>query len=73
MTAEKNIDKSLNDNLFKVDGFKRDQRDRNKHGGGIMLFINSYFPISRRADKECYNLENNSLAVHALKPQTNIK
>jgi len=62
--AETKIDQSFNDNLFQVEGFKMFRRDRNSNGGGLLIFINSDFPCSRKIDHESENLENISLEIH---------
>jgi hypothetical protein len=46
--SETKLDESFNDNLFSVDGYKVQRRDRNQYGGGLLTFIRSDFPSSRK-------------------------
>jgi hypothetical protein len=39
--SETKLDESFNDNLFSVDGYKVQRRDRNQYGGGLLTFIRS--------------------------------
>ena len=55
--SETKIDSSFNDNLFKVEGYKMERRDRTIHGGGIMTFERSDLPFKRRTDLECQEVE----------------
>ena len=55
--SETKIDSSFNDNLFKVEGYKMERRDRTTHGGGIMTFAHSDLPFKRRTDLECQKVE----------------
>ena len=42
---ETKIDDTLSDNLFKIEGYKFRILDRNRHGGGIAVFLSRYFQI----------------------------
>ena len=55
--SETKIDSSFNDNLFQVEGYKTERRDRTAHGGGLMTFVRSDLPFKRRKDLECEELE----------------
>ena len=55
--AETKIDNSFNDNMFSIEGYKMDRRDRNRYGGGIMTFVRADLPIKRRPDLECQTIE----------------
>ena len=55
--SETKIDSSFNDNLFKVEGYKMERRDRTTHGGGLMTFVRSDLPFKRRKDLECQEIE----------------
>ena len=46
--SETKLDKSFNDNLFSVDGYKVQHRDRNQYRGGLLTFIRSDFPSSTK-------------------------
>ena len=51
------LDESFNDNLFSVDGYKVQRRDRNQYGGGLLTFIRSDFPSSRKQSLESEKIE----------------
>ena len=55
--SETKIDSSFNDNLFKVEGYKMQRRDRTTHGGSIMTFVRSDLPFKRRTNLECQEVE----------------
>ncbi|XP_060578354.1 uncharacterized protein LOC132735428 [Ruditapes philippinarum] len=55
--SETKLDISFNNNLFTVDGYKMERRDRNSHGGGIMTFVRADLPFKRRKDLESDSLE----------------
>ena len=55
--SETKIDSSFNDNLFKVEGYKMERRDRTTHGGGLTTFVRSDLPFKRRKDLECQEIE----------------
>ena len=57
IVAETKIDDSFNINLFKVEGYKTERRDRTAHGGGLMTFVRSDLPFKRRKDLECEEVE----------------
>jgi hypothetical protein len=46
------LDKSFNDNLFSVDGYKVQRRDRNQYDRGLLTVIRSDFPSSRKQSLE---------------------
>ena len=55
--SETKIDSSLNDGLFKVEGYKMKRRDRTSHWGGLMTFVRSDLPFKRRTDLKCQRVE----------------
>ena len=55
--SETKLDESFNDNLFSVDGYKVQRRDRNQYGGGLLTFIRSDFPSSRKQSLESEKIE----------------
>ena len=55
--SETKLDESFNDNLFSVDGYKVQRRDRNQYGGGLLTFIRSDFPSSRKQSLESETIE----------------
>ena len=42
--SETKLDETFPNQQFKISGYKMFRRDRNKHGGGIMFFINENIP-----------------------------
>ena len=42
--SETKVDKTFPNQQFKISGCKMFRRDRNKHGGGIMFYINENIP-----------------------------
>jgi hypothetical protein len=50
--AEVKLDWTFNDNLFVADRYKVQRRDRTKNGGGILSFIQSDIPSSRKPNLE---------------------
>jgi hypothetical protein len=46
------------DNLFQVDGYNLQRRDRDQHGGGLLILIKSDFPSGRKQYLESNKLEN---------------
>ena len=59
--SETKLDSSYHDNLFEVQGYKLERRDRDLHGGGIAAFIRSDIPARRI--KESNGLENITFEV----------
>jgi hypothetical protein len=55
--SEPNLDKSFNDNLFSVNGYKVQRRDRNQYGSGLLTVIRSDFPSSRKQSLESETIE----------------
>ena len=55
--AETKMENTFNNNLFITDYYKMERRDRNRHGGGLMVFTRSSLPIRRRKDLECKTVE----------------
>ena len=48
MIAESNLDNTFLDNLFQVDGYNLQRRDRDQHGVGLLTLIKSDFLSSRK-------------------------
>jgi hypothetical protein len=44
MIAESKLDNTFQDNLFQVDGYNLQRRERDQHGGGLLTLIKSDFP-----------------------------
>ena len=42
--SEKNIDETFPNQQFMTNGYKLFRRDRNRHGGGILCYINENIP-----------------------------
>jgi hypothetical protein len=55
---------TLLDTNFIAEGYKLLRRDRDSKGGGILAYINTDFPVSRKANLESETLENISVDVH---------
>ena len=55
--SETKLDQSFNDNLFSVDGYKVQHRDRNQYDGGLLTFIRSDFPSSTKQSLESEAIE----------------
>ena len=55
--SEPKLDKSFNDNLFSVDGYKVQRRDKNQYGEGLLTFIRSDFPARRKQSLESEQIE----------------
>jgi hypothetical protein len=51
--AESKLDATFNDNLFIAEGYKLLRHDRDSKGGGILAYINTDFPVSRKTNLEC--------------------
>jgi hypothetical protein len=47
---ESKLDATFNDNLFIAEGYKLLRRDRDSKGGGILAYINTDFPVSRKTN-----------------------
>ena len=58
MIAESKLDNTFQDNLFQVDGYNLQRRDRDQHDGGLLTLIKSDFPSSRNKCLESDKLEN---------------
>ncbi|CAG2210861.1 FNG [Mytilus edulis] len=58
MIAESKLDSTFQDNLFQVEGYKLQRRDRNQYGGGLLTLIKSDFPSSLKQCFESDILEN---------------
>jgi hypothetical protein len=58
--SETKLDESVNDNLFSVDGYKVQRRDMNQYGGGLLTFIRSHFPSSRKQSLKSETIETDS-------------
>ena len=48
--AESKLDATFNDNLFIAEGYKLLRCDRDSKGGGILAYINTDFPVSRKTN-----------------------
>ena len=62
--SETKIDDTFRDDLFHVDGYTLQRRDRTRGGGGIMTFIRSDIPARRRHDLESDQLEGITYEVN---------
>ena len=55
--SETKLDDSFNNNLFAVNGYKLERKDRNAKGGGIMVFFRADLPVRRINNLECEQSE----------------
>ena len=56
--SETKIDASFRDQLFQVEGYRLERRERNAYGGGIAAFIRPDIPAKRRRDLETTQTES---------------
>ena len=66
--CETKLDSSFNDSDVHVPGFEIIRRDRNRHGGGVCIYVNTSLNFSIRSDLSIQNLEN--LAVEIRYPHS---
>ena len=66
--CETKLDSSINDSDVHVPGFEIIWRDRNRHGGGVCIYVSTFLNFSIRSDLLIRNLEN--LAVQIRYPQS---
>ncbi len=51
------LDDSVTDEELKIPGYQVVRKDRDRHGGGVCLYINSDIPFNPRSDLDCDGLE----------------
>jgi hypothetical protein len=56
--SETKLDHSYNNNIYNFPGYKMERKDRNKHGGGILIYVRDDLPFRRRKEFECESLES---------------
>ena len=56
--SETKLDDSFNDNLFVINGYKFERKDRNAKGGGLFVYYRSYLPIRKLKTLECEQSES---------------
>ena len=56
--SETKLDSSFRDQLFQVDGYRLERRDRNGFGGGIAAFVRTDIPARRRKELETQQTES---------------
>lgn len=61
---ETKLDCSYNNDLVKIDGYSLERNDRNKHGGGVALYIRNALSYTVRNDLVVANLEIIVIEVH---------
>jgi len=68
--SETHLDDTVLDTEISIDGYNIFRRDRNKHGGGIALYIRNNFPVTLCSEFISDNLESLWVKVHLphLKP-----
>ncbi|XP_060577446.1 uncharacterized protein LOC132734674 [Ruditapes philippinarum] len=50
--SETKLDNSYNNNIYNFPGYKMERKDRNKHGGGILIYVRDDLPFRRRKEFE---------------------
>ena len=63
IVAETKLDSSFPDAQFKVDGYNLYRKDRNSHGGGVIIYINSNITSRQRPDLEFNEIESISVEL----------
>ena len=66
--SESWLDETISDGDIRVDGYSVLRRDRNRNGGGVLVFIKDGLAFNRRPDLEVDGLE--TLWVELLLPKT---
>ena len=57
--TESKLDASIPDNVIKIPGFHEPVRkDRNRHGGGVVVYIADFLPFKQKSDLELNLLEH---------------
>ena len=44
------LDSNIDDSEFAPHSYSVFRRDRNRHGGGVMIFVRNHIPVFRRFD-----------------------
>lgn len=55
--SETHLDNTIKDGELLLNGFTLVRKDRNRHGGGVAVYISNFFTFRRRFDLEDSNLE----------------
>ena len=56
--TETKLDPSFRDELFQVEGYRLERRDRSEFGGGVAAFVRTDIPARRRKDLEMHQTES---------------
>ena len=48
LISESKLDSSFPNSQFKINGYKIFRRDRNRYGGGLLLYVNEEIPCSQQ-------------------------
>ena len=56
--SENKLDPSFRNELFQVEGYRLERRDRNEFGGGVAAFVRTDIPARRRKDLEMQQTES---------------
>ena len=54
---ETKLDETIEDNIISIDKYKLHRKDRNRHGGGVAIYIKEDINYTIRDDLPNYNLE----------------
>ena len=72
--VESKLDDSVSENIYKIPGYSCEHRHRNRHGGGIVLYISNNIPYVRLKNIESKHVEHLSCEaiIHNEKYQINV-
>lgn len=62
--SESKLDESFSNNLFRIEQFNMHRKDRNAHGGGIIVWCRNDLAVRRRPDLETEHIESIVLETH---------
>ncbi len=55
--SETKIDDGFPNSQFYINGYKMLRKDRNRHGGGLLIYVRRELTMCRLRDYECKNIE----------------
>ena len=60
---ETKLDDSIDDSLVDIDGYAIIRKDRNKHGGGVALYIHQNINFELKGELMCGEIESISVQI----------
>ena len=63
------LDPSIYEHEFKIDGYSAISRPRNRHGGGVMIYVKECLKFNRRLDLEIHDIESIWVEINFEKTQ----